>query len=263
MGKEPRCAQHQHNHCTGMCQIALATGTLVLPAMRSSGLMLIMTFHRSAAPAPLRHRHPEQIGYIANDHHEIAAREHERSRTGGGGPSASSNGNAEVAANPLPFRAIATRVPVPPGDAGTSVYTPIGMMMRVPQREVPGLHSARMARQQPQTVHRHGGPHWVSDSTPDYRQHARGRAHLLHAGSASAAARTDSATVPPAAKVDDELHDDSELCVICLTNVKTHAFVPCGHRCVCQECGDAMFRRPPVLCPVCRGPTQCVLQIFT
>jgi len=54
---------------------------------------------------------------------------------------------------------------------------------------------------------------------------------------------------------------EDQLCVVCLTAGKTHAFVPCGHRCVCRSCGSELLReaRP---CPVCRAQTQSILQIF-
>ena len=46
-------------------------------------------------------------------------------------------------------------------------------------------------------------------------------------------------------------------CVICLTNEKTHAFMPCGHLCVCEVCGKRAFQERHA-CPVCRaGATEC------
>merc|ERR1719321_1259402 len=46
-------------------------------------------------------------------------------------------------------------------------------------------------------------------------------------------------------------------CVICLTYEKTHAFMPCGHLCVCEECGMRAFEERHA-CPVCRAvATQC------
>eukprot|EP00929_Paragymnodinium_shiwhaense_P096967 TRINITY_DN58742_c0_g1_i1.p1 TRINITY_DN58742_c0_g1~~TRINITY_DN58742_c0_g1_i1.p1 ORF type:complete len:957 (-),score=226.41 TRINITY_DN58742_c0_g1_i1:67-2850(-) len=52
-------------------------------------------------------------------------------------------------------------------------------------------------------------------------------------------------------------------CVVCLDQEKTHAFVPCGHLCVCRSCADTLVaQRPHSLCPVCRQVIQKELQIF-
>lgn len=56
-------------------------------------------------------------------------------------------------------------------------------------------------------------------------------------------------------------YDDTD-CVICLAAVKTHAFVPCGHQCVCARCAESVTRRSSAVCPLCRVPTERALQIF-
>eukprot|EP00928_Gymnodinium_smaydae_P025038 TRINITY_DN20080_c0_g1_i1.p1 TRINITY_DN20080_c0_g1~~TRINITY_DN20080_c0_g1_i1.p1 ORF type:complete len:362 (-),score=38.01 TRINITY_DN20080_c0_g1_i1:45-1130(-) len=57
--------------------------------------------------------------------------------------------------------------------------------------------------------------------------------------------------------------ESSDTCVVCLSSPKTHAFVPCGHRCVCAACGDAVAHgRSHATCPVCRVAVESVLQIF-
>eukprot|EP00747_Dinoflagellata_sp_TGD_P207165 gnl/TRDRNA2_/TRDRNA2_80765_c0_seq1.p1 gnl/TRDRNA2_/TRDRNA2_80765_c0~~gnl/TRDRNA2_/TRDRNA2_80765_c0_seq1.p1 ORF type:complete len:665 (-),score=85.36 gnl/TRDRNA2_/TRDRNA2_80765_c0_seq1:73-2067(-) len=66
----------------------------------------------------------------------------------------------------------------------------------------------------------------------------------------------------PADEQGDELRDD-EACSVCLSERKTHAFVPCGHRCVCGSCGKTLVRQPQPACPICRMPVEQVLQIFT
>mgnify|MGYP005669318201 CR=1 FL=1 len=40
---------------------------------------------------------------------------------------------------------------------------------------------------------------------------------------------------------------DSECCSVCLVSRKTHAFIPCGHMCVCLSCGAKLDR-----CPLCK-----------
>ena len=37
-------------------------------------------------------------------------------------------------------------------------------------------------------------------------------------------------------------------CVVCMVNVYTHAFLPCGHKCVCANCAT---KRPWSSCPMC------------
>ena len=51
-------------------------------------------------------------------------------------------------------------------------------------------------------------------------------------------------------------------CAICLERPLTHAFVPCGHRCVCTECGDSWFHMHSRSCPVCRAPSTGCMRVF-
>ena len=40
-------------------------------------------------------------------------------------------------------------------------------------------------------------------------------------------------------------------CIVCFVNPKSHAAVPCGHKCACGDC-SALVRE----CPVCRNPVR-------
>jgi len=60
----------------------------------------------------------------------------------------------------------------------------------------------------------------------------------------------------------DRLASCEQMCVVCLTAPKTHAFVPCGHRCVCASCGSNLCRETRASCPVCRAPAQQLLHVF-
>jgi len=40
-------------------------------------------------------------------------------------------------------------------------------------------------------------------------------------------------------------------CCVCLAPEKSHAFVPCGHYCVCEGCAHCIMAAPKE-CPVCR-----------
>ena len=52
-----------------------------------------------------------------------------------------------------------------------------------------------------------------------------------------------------------EAQDDR--CCICYDAKKTHAFQPCGHKCVCANCADKCQT-----CPMCRAPVIGSLKIF-
>ena len=57
--------------------------------------------------------------------------------------------------------------------------------------------------------------------------------------------------------------DDSDplCCVVCLDEIPTHAFVPCGHRCVCSADAERVMAESK-LCPVCRAPAHQAIRIF-
>ena len=40
-------------------------------------------------------------------------------------------------------------------------------------------------------------------------------------------------------------------CVVCLERAREVAFVPCGHFCVCSNCGQRLWE-----CPICRKSTR-------
>jgi hypothetical protein len=56
--------------------------------------------------------------------------------------------------------------------------------------------------------------------------------------------------------------EEDNMCVICLSVPKTHAFIPCGHRCVCLPCGNNVLKQAAPFCPICRADAQHLLQIF-
>jgi len=51
-------------------------------------------------------------------------------------------------------------------------------------------------------------------------------------------------------------------CVICLSSPRTHAFIPCGHCCVCSQCGEATMELLGATCPICRAEAKRVNVIF-
>lgn len=64
------------------------------------------------------------------------------------------------------------------------------------------------------------------------------------------------------ASLEDDCHNE---CVICMTNQRTHVLVPCGHRCVCEECAARLLSSAvPLhrLCPTCRTPLTDVIKLY-
>ena len=49
----------------------------------------------------------------------------------------------------------------------------------------------------------------------------------------------------------------SDDCIVCMDCEKTHAFQPCGHKCVCATCAARCQT-----CPMCRAPVTGILKIF-
>ena len=50
-------------------------------------------------------------------------------------------------------------------------------------------------------------------------------------------------------------------CAICLTEARTHAVIPCGHKCLCSQCAIVM-QRGPLRCPLCQSGFDYIVQIF-
>ena len=66
---------------------------------------------------------------------------------------------------------------------------------------------------------------------------------------------------PIAAAAASREGEEENLCCICLVNPRTHAFVPCGHRCVCVDCTTGVMdnsRR----CPMCRTAASGALVVY-
>ena len=62
-------------------------------------------------------------------------------------------------------------------------------------------------------------------------------------------------------------HDDAATsvataleCVVCMTRERTVACVPCGHKCLCDECGKEDIVGSS--CPLCRKPVAIFMQVF-
>ena len=53
-------------------------------------------------------------------------------------------------------------------------------------------------------------------------------------------------------------------CCVCLEAESTHAFVPCGHQCVCATCGALVRSKAPrhACCPLCKLPSKSLMRVF-
>lgn len=47
-------------------------------------------------------------------------------------------------------------------------------------------------------------------------------------------------------------------CVVCLAEPTTHACIPCGHKCLCENCSTEQINR----CPLCQGELIMIVQIY-
>jgi len=66
---------------------------------------------------------------------------------------------------------------------------------------------------------------------------------------------TDAPPPPPESDPEDE-----KLCSICMEGEKTHACLPCGHRCLCAACAEPSLKLET--CPICRVPVLMRARIF-
>ncbi|XP_070518821.1 E3 ubiquitin-protein ligase cblA-like [Cardiocondyla obscurior] len=55
-----------------------------------------------------------------------------------------------------------------------------------------------------------------------------------------------------------EAKSSSDICTVCLTNERTHAFVPCGHLACCVTC---IKRLEAKRCPICNDPYETYIRI--
>lgn len=66
--------------------------------------------------------------------------------------------------------------------------------------------------------------------------------------------------------VQDDVNSSS-VCIICLQHPRSHAFVPCGHMCLCDHCSSRSpysegFSRNVLSCPICRESSSAIMKIY-
>ena len=69
-------------------------------------------------------------------------------------------------------------------------------------------------------------------------------------------------TLPSAPAKSDDLTSVATglACCICMIKARTHAIIPCGHKCICADC--AKIALPRKECPLCRKKVQHICEIF-
>lgn len=55
---------------------------------------------------------------------------------------------------------------------------------------------------------------------------------------------------------DDELEDDTHLCVVCMESLRTIVLVPCGHMALCKQCCQTIIVDQGKECPLCCQPVE-------
>lgn len=64
-------------------------------------------------------------------------------------------------------------------------------------------------------------------------------------------------------KLQQELNNDSYLCVICWNDRKTVVLLPCKHLCVCKSCSRKLWNSiQNETCPICRNNVDNLLEVF-
>jgi hypothetical protein len=80
---------------------------------------------------------------------------------------------------------------------------------------------------------------------------ARYEQQSTHAGGGGAAAAAQSTSAP------------DRVCVVCQDRDLARAVVPCGHLCLCNTCAATIESGGARQCPLCRGPVQGTMRIFS
>jgi E3 ubiquitin-protein ligase MGRN1 len=58
----------------------------------------------------------------------------------------------------------------------------------------------------------------------------------------------------------DIKESETKECLVCLDEEKDTVVMPCGHLCVCSDCGKGLVKNKHT-CPVCRGHIQSLIPI--
>ena len=54
---------------------------------------------------------------------------------------------------------------------------------------------------------------------------------------------------------------ENAMCCLCLSEPKTHLLLPCGHKCVCEDCVP-LLSAPGAICPLCRVGVASTVRVY-
>jgi hypothetical protein len=82
-----------------------------------------------------------------------------------------------------------------------------------------------------------------------------------HVAQAKARRQQQLSAQEPAPLLDDDKQAGAQACVVCYDSPVSHTFLPCGHLCVCQGCGDTIMTGNS-RCPICNTTATGIIAIF-
>ena len=69
----------------------------------------------------------------------------------------------------------------------------------------------------------------------------------------------------PAVAPDTRHQEEARECIVCLDCPRSHAFVPCGHLSLCNDCAGSYpkARRRAFKCPICRNESSLIMKVYS
>ena len=49
-------------------------------------------------------------------------------------------------------------------------------------------------------------------------------------------------------------------CSVCISNIKSHVIVPCGHKAICGDCSPIILQGGT--CPICRADIESIIKVY-
>ena len=49
-------------------------------------------------------------------------------------------------------------------------------------------------------------------------------------------------------------------CSVCISNIKSHVIVPCGHKAICGDCSPIILQGGS--CPICRADIESIIKVY-
>lgn len=55
---------------------------------------------------------------------------------------------------------------------------------------------------------------------------------------------------------------EEQTCAICLSESREFTFIPCGHRVLCEDCGEQLKAAGNMTCIICRAPATMIIKVY-